>query len=162
VAKTQRKGWWYRAFAKAINRQCPTCNRLWTTEQFPPSLAQCLACSKTGAKKKTSQLKLQDDEVGLIFWSALPEDLEWETRAEDVALSLDTIKRCLSNMLVTLDRDTPQTKNGLALPLTFSMQGINNDPGTAMALVHAPGIGIPNAHGRVLQTNTSRNRGIYA
>jgi len=38
--KPQRKGWWCRAFAMAINRQCPTCNRLWTTEQFPPSLAQ--------------------------------------------------------------------------------------------------------------------------
>jgi len=105
-----------------INRQCPTCNRLWTTEQFPPSLAQCLACSKTGAKKKPSQSKLQNDEVGLIFQSSLPEELEWETRAEDVALSLDAIKRCLSNMLVALDRDTPQTKNGLALPLTLSMQ----------------------------------------
>ena len=72
--KTQRKGWWCRAFATAINRQCPTCNRLWTTEQFPPSLTQCLACSKTGAKKKPSQFKLLDDEVGLIFRSALPED----------------------------------------------------------------------------------------
>ena len=120
--KTQRKGWWCRAFATAINRQCPTCNRLWTTEQFPPSLTKCLACSKTEAKKKPAQFKLQDDEVGLIFWSALPEELEWETRAEDVALSLDTIKRCLSNMLVTLDRDTPQTKNGLALPISFSTQ----------------------------------------
>jgi len=38
--KTLRKGWWCRAFATAINRQCPTCNRLWTTEQFPP-----FACS---------------------------------------------------------------------------------------------------------------------
>jgi len=93
--KTPRKGWWCRAFATAVNRQCPTCNRLWTTEQFPPSLIQCLACSKMGAKKKPSQFKLQDDEVGLIFRSALPEDLEWDTRAEDVALSLDAIKRCL-------------------------------------------------------------------
>jgi len=33
--KTLRKGWWCRAFATAINRQCPTCNRLWTSEQFP-------------------------------------------------------------------------------------------------------------------------------
>jgi len=38
--KPLRKGWWCRAFATAINRQCPTCNRLWTTEQFPPSLTQ--------------------------------------------------------------------------------------------------------------------------
>jgi len=120
--KTQRKGWWCRAFATAINRQCPKCNRLWTTEQFPPSLTQCLACSKMGAKKKQSQFKLQDDEVGLIFRSALPEDLEWETPAEDVALSLNAIKRCLSNMLVALDRDTSQMKNGLSLPLTFSTQ----------------------------------------
>jgi len=74
--KTQRKGWWCRAFATAINRQCPTCNRLWTTEQFPPSLTQCLACSKMGVTKKPSQFKLQDDEAGLIFRSALPEDLE--------------------------------------------------------------------------------------
>jgi len=53
-----------------------------------------------------------------------------ETRAEDVALSLDAIKRCLSNMLVALDRDTPQTKNGLALPIKFSMQEsiINQEP----------------------------------
>jgi len=66
-----------------------------------------------GTKKKQSQFKLQDNEVGLIFQSALPEELEWENRAEDVALSLDAIKRCLSNMLVALDRDTPQTKKGL-------------------------------------------------
>jgi len=107
--RTDRKGWWCRAFATAINRQCPTCNRLWTTEQFPPSLAQCLTCSKTGSKKKPSQFKLQDNTVGLIFRSALPEELEWNKRAEDVALSLDAIKRCLINMLVALDRDTPQT-----------------------------------------------------
>jgi len=49
---TQRKGWWCRAFATAINKQCPTYNRLWTTEQFPPSLAQCLTCSEMGAKKR--------------------------------------------------------------------------------------------------------------
>jgi len=120
--KTQRQGWWCRAFATAINRQCPTCNRLWTTEQISPFTRTSKACSKTGAKKKPSQFKLQDDEVGLIFRSALPEELEWETRAEEVALSLDAIKRCLSNMLVALDRDTPQTKIGLALPLTLSTQ----------------------------------------
>jgi len=60
--------------------------------------------------------------VGLIFRSALPEELEWETRAEDIALSLDAIKRCLSNMLTALDRDTPQTKNGLAPHINFSIQ----------------------------------------
>jgi len=120
--RTQRKGWWWRAFATAINRQCPTCNRLWTTVQFPPSLPQCLACSQKGAKKEPSQLKPQKNEVGLIFRSALPEDLEWDTRTEDVALSLDAIKRCLTNMLVALDRDTPQIKGGLTLPLTCTAQ----------------------------------------
>jgi hypothetical protein len=83
-----------------------------------------------GAKKKPSQFKLQDNEVGLIFRSALPEELEWETRAEDVALSLDAIKRCLANMLVALDRDIPQTKNRLALPINFITQEliINQEP----------------------------------
>jgi len=111
--KTLRKGWWCRAFATAINRQCPTCNRLWTSEQFPPSLAQCLTCSRSGTKKKSSQFKLLDSQVGLIFRSALPEELEWENQAEDVALSLDSMKRCLTNMLTALDTDTPQTKDGL-------------------------------------------------
>jgi len=120
--KPQRKGWWCREFATAINRQCPTCNILWTTEQFPPSLTQCLACSRLGTKKKPSQFKLQDSQEGLIFRSALPEELEWETRAEDVALSLDAIKRCLSNMLTALDRDTPQIKNGLAPHFNLSTQ----------------------------------------
>ena len=110
--KTLRKGWWCRAFATAINRQCPTCNRLWTTEQFPPSLSQCLTCSRLGTKKKPSKFKLLGSQVGLIFRSALPEELEWENRAEDVALSLDSIQRCLINMLTALDRDVPQTKDG--------------------------------------------------
>jgi len=128
--RTNRKGWWCRASATAINRQCPTCNRLWTTEQFPPSLAQCLTCSKIGAKKKPSQFKLQDNTVGLIFRSALPEELDWDTRAEDVALSLDAVKRCLINMLVALDRDTPQTEKGQALPTTFPTQepSIDQEP----------------------------------
>jgi len=52
--------------------------------------------------------------VGLIFRSALPEELEWDNGAEDVALSLDAIKRCLIKMLTALDRDNPQTKDGLA------------------------------------------------
>jgi len=59
--------------------------------------------------------------VGSIFRSALPEELEWENRAEDVALSLDAINRCLLNMLTALDRDTPQTKNGPA-PRNLSIQ----------------------------------------
>jgi len=66
-----------------------------------------------GNKKKSSQFKLLDNQEGLIFRSALPEELEWENRAEDVALSLESIKRCLINMLMALDRDTPQTKDGL-------------------------------------------------
>ena len=107
--KTLRKGWWCRAFATAINRQCPTCNRLWT----PPSHNQCLTCTKVGNKKKPSQFRLLDNQVGLIFRSALLEEPEWENRAEDVALSLESIKRCLINMLTALDRDTPQTKDGL-------------------------------------------------
>jgi len=75
-------------------------------------------------------LKLQDNEVGLIFRSALPEELEWDTRAEDVALLLNAIKRCSSNMLVALNRDTPQTKMGLALPTNVSTQEsiINQEP----------------------------------
>ena len=46
--------------------------------------------------------------MGLIFRSALPEELDEEYRAEDVALSPDAIMRCLVNMLTALDRDTPQ------------------------------------------------------
>jgi len=61
---------------------------------------------------KSSRFKLIDSHVGLIFRSALPEELEWENRAEDVALSLDSIKKCLINMLMALDRDTSQTKDG--------------------------------------------------
>jgi len=114
---TLRKGWWCRAYATAINRQCPTCNTLWTTEQFPPFLPQCHSCSQNGTKKKPSQFKLQENEGGLIFRSAIPEDLDWDTRAEDEALSMDAIKRCLASMLVALDRDTPQMKRGMALPL---------------------------------------------
>ena len=52
--------------------------------------------------------------MGLIFRSALPEELEEEYRAEDVALSPDAIMRCLVNMLTALDRDTPQTSHILA------------------------------------------------
>jgi len=72
-----------------------------------------ITCTRVGNKKKSSQFKRLDNQVGLIFRLALPEELEWENRAEDVALSLDSIKRCLINMLTALDRDTPQTKDGL-------------------------------------------------
>jgi len=74
-----------------------------------------------GTKKKSSQFKLLDIQVGLVFGSALPEELEWDNRAEDVALSLDAIKRCLINMLKALDRDTPLTKDGL-VPHYLPMQ----------------------------------------
>ena len=60
--------------------------------------------------------------MGLIFLSALPEELDWKKRAENVALSLDAIRRCLTNMLVALDRDTPQTKQGPALPTNSPTQ----------------------------------------
>ena len=120
--RTQRKGRWCRAFSTAINRNCPTCNRLWTTEQFPFSLPQCHSSSQEEAKKKPSQFKPRKNEEGLIFRSALTEDLDWDTRAEDVALSLDAIKRCLANTLVTLDRDTQQTKAGMTLPLSCTAQ----------------------------------------
>jgi len=36
-------------------------------------------------KKKPSQFNILENEAGLIFWSALPEDLDWDTRIEDVA-----------------------------------------------------------------------------
>jgi len=96
--------------------------------------------------------------VGLIFRSALPEDLEWDIRAEDVALSLDAIKRCLSNMLAALDRDTPQMKNGLSLPLTFSTQELMMTQEPPWLWLNWDSI----AHGRVPQTNTPSDRGIYA
>jgi len=35
---------------------------------------------------------------------------------------LDAIKRCLTNMLVSLDRDTPQMKGGMSLPLICTAQ----------------------------------------
>ena len=65
--RSQRKGWWCRAFPTSVNRHCPACNRLWTTEQFTPSLPQCKSCCQKGAKKKPSQFKPQKNEEGLIF-----------------------------------------------------------------------------------------------
>jgi len=62
--------------------------------------------------------------MGMIFRSALPGDLDWDTRVEDVALSVNAIKRCLANMPLALDRDTPQSKGGMALPLACSEQEI--------------------------------------
>jgi len=49
--RTQRKGWWCRAFSKAINRQCPTCNRLWTMAQFPPLCNSVLHALRMGRKR---------------------------------------------------------------------------------------------------------------
>ena len=89
-----------------------------TTEEFPPSLTQCLTCTRVGNKKKLSQFKLLNNQEGLIFRSALPEELEWENRAEDVALSMDSIKRCLLNMLTALDRDTNEGRTYTSLPPT--------------------------------------------
>jgi len=60
--------------------------------------------------------------MGLMFRSALPEELEWNNGAEDVALSLDAIKRCLIKMLVALDRDTPQTKRGRHFQPTLQLR----------------------------------------
>jgi len=110
---------------------------------FPPSLPQCLACSQNGVKKKPSQFKLQKNEAGLIFRSALPEDLDWDTRAEDVTLSLDAIKRCLTNMLVALDRDTPQTKEGMTLPLTCTAQELMMAQEPPWLWFTLPELGIP-------------------
>jgi len=45
----------------------PSCNTLWTAEQFPPSQFKCYSCSQTGARKKPSQFKVQENEAGLIF-----------------------------------------------------------------------------------------------
>ena len=122
--KTTRKGWWFRAYSTAINRQCTSCNRLWTSKHFPPSQIKCNSCIDRGTKENPTQFKAKDYETGLIFRSALPEELEWGNRADNVALSLDTIKRCLINMLEALDRDTPQSWTGLPFPLTWSTQEI--------------------------------------
>jgi len=70
---------------------------------IPPLPATVSFMLSEWGEKKPSQFKLQKNEAGLIFWSALPEDLDWDTRVEGVALSLDAIKRCLANMRVALD-----------------------------------------------------------
>jgi len=98
--------------------------------------------------------------VGLIFRSALLEELERENRAEDVALSLDAINRCLLNMLTALDRD-PADKEWSCTPQPRNT-GVYYYPGITMALVHAPGVRIPLTLRRIPQTNTPGNRGINA
>jgi len=87
-----------------------------------PLTATVLGLLTEGGEKETITIQTSGNEVGLMFRSAFPEDLEWDTRAEDVALSLDAIKRCLTNMLVALDRDTPQMKGGISLPLICTAQ----------------------------------------
>jgi len=84
--------------------------------------ATVLGLLTEGGEKETITIQPQINEVGLIFRSAFSEDLEWDTKAEDVALSLDAMKRCLTNMLVALDGDTPQIKGGMSLPLICTAQ----------------------------------------
>ena len=81
--------------------------------------------------------------MGLIIRSALPEDLEWDTRAQDVTLLLDAIKRILSNMLVSLDRDTPQMKIGLSLPLTITTQELMMTQEPPLLWFTLPELGFP-------------------
>jgi len=77
--------------------------------------------------KETHPIQTRTNEAELIFRSELSEGLDCENRVEDVALCLDTMKRCISNMLVAFNRDTPQIKNtGLALPLDLMEQGITS------------------------------------
>ena len=81
-----------------------------TVPPFPHPMSDML---KIGNQKETVTIQTPRQPSGLGR-SALPEELEWDNRAEDVALSLDAIKRCLINMLTALDRDTPLTKDGLS------------------------------------------------
>jgi len=48
--------------------------------------------------------------------------LRMGNKGQEVALSLDAIKWCLTNMLVAVDRDTPQMKGGMKLPLICTTQ----------------------------------------
>ena len=123
--------------------ECPACNRLWATDQFPPSQSKCHSCSQTGARKKPSQVKVQENEAGLMFRSALPEDLDWDTRVEDVALSMDAIKGCLTNMLMALDRDTLQTREGIAFPLACTEQEVMTAQETPWLWFTLPELGFP-------------------
>ena len=74
---------------------------------------------------------------------ALPEDLDWDTRVELVALSMDALKRCLANMLVALDRDTPQTREGMALPLACTKQEVMTAQEPTWLWFTLPELGFP-------------------
>jgi len=78
-----------------------------------------------------------------MFRSALPEDLDWDTRLEDVALSMDAIKRCLTNMLMALDRDTLQTREGIAFPLACTEQEVMTAQETPWLWFTLPELGFP-------------------
>ena len=66
-------------------------------------------------KEMNHAILREEEDAATEFPSILPEELEWDNRAEDVAPSLDAIKRCLINMLTALDRDTPKRRMGLHL-----------------------------------------------
>ena len=53
--QTQRKGWLCRAFATAINRQCPTCNDHRTVPPFTRTMPDMF---KNGSKKETVTIQL--------------------------------------------------------------------------------------------------------
>jgi len=92
--------------------------------------------------------KLLDSQVGFIFRSALPEELEWDNRAEDVALSLDAIKK-MSIKHADGPRQGHFPNKEWACFSQPSNAGAYHHPGTALALIHAPGAKIPLTHGRI-------------
>jgi len=63
---------------------------------LPPSQPKCNSALETGAIKKPTQFKVRDNEEGLLHRLTLPEDLEWESRPEDVVLSPDAVKMMFS------------------------------------------------------------------
>ena len=75
-----------------------------------PLTATVLGLLTEGGEKETITIQTSGNEEGLMFRSAFPEDLEWDTRAEDVALSMDAIKWCLTNMLVALTETPPKRR----------------------------------------------------
>ena len=141
--RTTRKEWWFRAYSTAINRKCTSCNRLWTTEKFPPSQIKCNSCLHKGTRRKPTQFKAKENETGLIFRSTLPEELKLGNRADDAALSLDTIKRCLYNMLEAFARDIPQSLTGSPLPLTWTTQEITRAQEPPWLWFTIPELGFP-------------------
>ena len=83
--------------------------------------------------------------MGLIFRSALPEELEWENRAEDVALSLDAINRCLLNMLTALDRGFPLLTDEYRRPMhpeieEYMRRYISKDQGLNKSMTKTVGV----------------------